>query len=676
MCEIDRLDVGVLVHRVLSDDAEARRALHDMVEEKVCPYLRRIVLNDELASDLMQDAHVEILRSLSGLDDPERFWPWAFRIASNKAFQYFRKQQVRRVKTAAMTDPEDCLDAQLQDGLELAGMRELGELTRAAMAEISERYRMVLALRFYEDMSHVQIAEVMGCSEVSVRTTFFRAKRALVHALGKRGVQRSSLLSAVAAFGSATIASESAKATAQVSAAALSESAFAGFPSVRVKALSAAAIVLALSPLLWFNGRGASTAPANAPIAIHFVRQSPAPESDPINFGELNSKGAYEHWFTFPEGKDGPFHYRMQRWDPAQKTKLCWWVQNEDANYYVHAGEPKTAYVNNGRLYYSSYRTKTLPTDSKEFCNFIHDTERFLSSDRSEAEGVIHERDPATGFFVRTTDTRFPALGSFTSTYSYEPLDPSLFDAPAGMEVVDQRDEMHRRGWTRFTITGELNGRPVTGAGQIPFVLAAREEHPEWLRIECEGRPIATDSGDGAALFDANGVPRAVYASGALFKGLSRPWVGFHTLDTIRRDAAHERIWFTTSVPHDTEQENQDVQVNLIHEVGYHTYGLRYTVEMETDVLKRIEILKGSNGIIDRRVGVLEFTWIQESRELEHLSAVVPQTGSLSSPGGRPGVLWPVTLLNVLDAEKPDTVAHGTPPPSELQGEPYEQQQP
>lgn len=78
---------------------------------------------------------------------------------------------------------------------------------------------------------------------------------------------------------------------------------------------------------------------------------------------------------------------------------------------------------------------------------------------------------------------------------------------------------------------------------------------------------------------------QARYAPGAFFRALSRPWEGLHTLDTIRRDAAHYRLWFETQrIPH-----TQQVTVTVIQG----EFRIVYTVEMDTDLVREIQFFEG-----------------------------------------------------------------------------------
>ena len=54
--------------------------------------------------------------------------------------------------------------------------------------------------------------------------------------------------------------------------------------------------------------------------------------------------------------------------------------------------------------------------------------------------------------------------------------------------------------------------------------------------------------GGAAVLQDAQGTALGKYPRGSFFKGLSRPWMGLHTIDSVRRDAAEQRARFETQV--------------------------------------------------------------------------------------------------------------------------------
>lgn len=80
------------VLRAQCHDREALESLLRSVQPPLHGYLRTIVGADN-AHDALQDVLILLYRKLDGLENPEVFRPWAFRIASRVAFRRLKKQK-------------------------------------------------------------------------------------------------------------------------------------------------------------------------------------------------------------------------------------------------------------------------------------------------------------------------------------------------------------------------------------------------------------------------------------------------------------------------------------------------------------------------------------------------------------------------------------------------------
>jgi hypothetical protein len=215
-------------------------------------------------------------------------------------------------------------------------------------------------------------------------------------------------------------------------------------------------------------------------------------------------------------------------------------------------------------------------------------------------------------------------------------LDERYFlpDWPADAKVIDCRDAMHRRGWTYFRITGEIGGEVVSGTGRIPFVYATSKRYSPWLKLWLGDGSKIMDSGAEACVYDPSGKVTARYKGGSFFKGLARPWMGLHTIDVIRRDAAEQKIWFETKNIPDSEQ----VEVVLACE----PVKLVYTINMETDVVEKITFSAN-----DGREGELRFSYLQD---IDNAGSEFTQPRAGSYQGAQEdssGILW---LLKLIDS--------------------------
>jgi len=633
-----------LIQKALAGDAGSLERLTALARVRVYSYLHRITLDEHEAEDLTQDTLVAMLKSLGSFAHIDRFWAWVFAIATNSARQHYRSKAVRRTAQMASLDdvPTQPPSKSGGDGLNSLAHKELGELTRRAMSQLKERDRMVLALRFYEEMSHAQVAGVLGCSEVTARVSFLRAKHALKRALEGLGIGSSAMLGALAAFGQLTLPPSASAATVTVNSAAVSETTVRGLLSAKAKVvLVAAAFLLVLTGYWNWTSTGIALPTPSQVRFVHFVQQSMSNEISEGDFSGSRSKGAYEQWYHFPEGTGGPLFMRIQRWNPRQTERLCWWVQDEDANYYVHSGEQRV-YVSNARLTSSSGTTRVLPTDPPEFCEFIRQIEGEKSQAMVDGDGITYQRDPATGLPTTRLDIRFQDLGEFVTRYDYGRQEMTLFDAPTGLPITDERDEMHQRGWTCFRVQGRLRNLNIEGTGHLPFVYSAAQTHPAWMRLTVEGKPLAVDNGQRAAIIDHGTGQVTCCRGGSLFAGFSSPWIGLHTLDSVRRFAARHRMWFSTELL----EEKSEGRVTVIDRSSPTHLMARYFIDMENDLLKEVQYWAGPGGAFEERLGELRFSYLPQTPDTEtEFSA--PTASELAAAGSvqEPQPLWPVQVM-------------------------------
>jgi hypothetical protein len=214
-------------------------------------------------------------------------------------------------------------------------------------------------------------------------------------------------------------------------------------------------------------------------------------------------------------------------------------------------------------------------------------------------------------------------------------LDERYFlpDWPAGAKVIDNRDTMHKRGWTYFKITGHINGEEVSGTGRIPFVYAASKQFSPWLQLQLGDGTKIVDNGAEACAYNQSSEAMVRYKGGSFFKGLSRPWMGLHTIDIVRRDAAEQEVWF------DTKPSPDGRQVEVV--LNCKQVKLLYTIDMKTDVVEKITFT-GTNG----SEGELRFSYLQNIENLGNELASPRVKSSRRPQQDSPGMLWLVKLIN------------------------------
>jgi RNA polymerase sigma-70 factor (ECF subfamily) len=197
------------IHQAQAGDSQSLSAVGEQVRQKVDTYIYRLTLDYHLTQDLTQETVLEMIKALPKLKVPHvnGFWGWIFRTALGKVQHHFRPQGARRLARKTTSD-DFVLESQVSDDnnpMNALVSEEIRKTVLGAMQAIKFRYRNILVLRCFDNLSYGQIAGIMGGSELKARLLFFRAKQSLKSQLERRGFKRDSLLAALTIFADLTL---------------------------------------------------------------------------------------------------------------------------------------------------------------------------------------------------------------------------------------------------------------------------------------------------------------------------------------------------------------------------------------------------------------------------------------------------------------------------------------
>jgi RNA polymerase sigma-70 factor (ECF subfamily) len=532
-----------LVRRAQRGEQQSMERLAQLAGPRLLIYIYRLTLDYDLAQDLLQETLLEMVESLNGLRDAGQFWSWLFRTAQGKAQHHFRDNRNTRTVQISALDKErverNCEGD--NDGLTELIRKELSDAISQAMAELRFRHRSVLLLRCFEQMPYSQIAQIMGCKECHARALFFRAKRSLKRQLSRQGFGKGFLLIALALFGRITTPAEASSAAATVTTAGTKVGLIGTIIGAAGTALGIAvitAITAATITMGTIAAIGGGHVPKRSEVKSSYYgllnRNSP---NDP-NARPHPGDSFWEHWSYFPEGIDGPMFHRGQFWDTSRQYKRTTWLRNGQGTY-CYYGRDRTVYILDYNVRTANLRVQWFPSDPPELPDFLDEVE-------GKWRGIKRKHDRKTGLL--TSGVYRQNKENFRTNVTYNTVDETFFRYPwpSDLPVVDRRDTMHKRGWTYFHVAGTIGADKVEGWGQIPFIYDASKEHHPWLRLRIGNKLEIVDCHSAAYLAVPDGKLIATYPVGSFFKGLGRPWMGIHAVDTVRRDAAEKRIRFST----------------------------------------------------------------------------------------------------------------------------------
>jgi len=115
-----------------------------------------------------------VYRSLRSFRRGSRFATWLYRVAVNKAVDAARAEKRRK-----WTPFDETLQQTEAVGADPAGSIEARsdqDAIQAVLREVPPNHRDVLVLRYFQDMSVSEIAEVLGCTETAAKVRLHRAR--------------------------------------------------------------------------------------------------------------------------------------------------------------------------------------------------------------------------------------------------------------------------------------------------------------------------------------------------------------------------------------------------------------------------------------------------------------------------------------------------------------------
>ena len=190
MAATDRRPLAELDEAALVAACLARReGAFDLIVERyrrtVYQVCYRFVGNHEDASDLSQDVFLRAYRGLKSFRGQSSISTWLYRISVNACLNRVSAKNPLDKTTGERVEAHDRADAG-DSPAERVLREERSARVRAAIAQLPEKQRATLILRTYHELSHQEIADILGSSVGAVKANFFHAlanlKRILGHA--------------------------------------------------------------------------------------------------------------------------------------------------------------------------------------------------------------------------------------------------------------------------------------------------------------------------------------------------------------------------------------------------------------------------------------------------------------------------------------------------------------
>lgn len=175
-----------LIAKAKSGDQKAFGLLMDKYRNSVFFTILKMIHNRDDAEDVLLVTFSKAFNNLENYNEDFAFSTWIFRIATNNCIDFIRKKKMHTTPIdSSFKDSEDSErqgivipDSSANPEQNIINDQKALKL-REIIEKLPEKYRNLITLRYFEELSYDEIAEQLGLPLGTVKAQLFRAKEAL-----------------------------------------------------------------------------------------------------------------------------------------------------------------------------------------------------------------------------------------------------------------------------------------------------------------------------------------------------------------------------------------------------------------------------------------------------------------------------------------------------------------
>ncbi|MBA2423116.1 MAG: sigma-70 family RNA polymerase sigma factor [Chitinophagales bacterium] len=174
-----------LVKSALDGDQRAYANLMNRYKDSIFFLVLKMVRNEDDANDLTIEAFGKAFSNLAKYTPDFAFSTWLYKIALNNCIDFIRK---KKIETLSLFDTDEDDKGEVQqfhfhstapDPEEQYIKMQRNKILRDIIDKINPKYRLLIQLRYYEELSYEEIAEKTSLPLGTVKAQLFRAKNLL-----------------------------------------------------------------------------------------------------------------------------------------------------------------------------------------------------------------------------------------------------------------------------------------------------------------------------------------------------------------------------------------------------------------------------------------------------------------------------------------------------------------
>jgi RNA polymerase sigma-70 factor (ECF subfamily) len=185
MKSIDARQERALIQSSIDGDSKAFEMLYLHYMEKIYRYIYFRVADEAQAEDMTEEVFVRAWEALPKYKLGEtRFTSWLYTIAHNLIVDHYRRRNPTPISTHDLNRYADRRDLPER----IVSRRQEFDVLAKSIMQLEDLEQQVLILRFVEELSHREIAKIIGKSQTASRVIQHRALKSLRKLLTRKGI--------------------------------------------------------------------------------------------------------------------------------------------------------------------------------------------------------------------------------------------------------------------------------------------------------------------------------------------------------------------------------------------------------------------------------------------------------------------------------------------------------
>ncbi len=142
-------------------------------QRRVYGIVRKMVIDHDDADDIVQEVFIKVWNNRNKFEGKSEIFTWIYRIAVNESLQFLRKQKKRSLFSFGIDD-------QLLGKLDTSLGPDADEIERSlqkALLSLPDKQRAVFHMKYYDELTYEQMAEVLGGTVGSLKASYHHASK-------------------------------------------------------------------------------------------------------------------------------------------------------------------------------------------------------------------------------------------------------------------------------------------------------------------------------------------------------------------------------------------------------------------------------------------------------------------------------------------------------------------